>query len=451
VQHFQHRYVAPPDQGTLVSQWSTDGRPIGYTLTEPNGQVKYFNAKGILDYVQETNGTRTNFNPVQDEEARDAVVTFRGATNDFTEPEISVADKAFATLHEQTGNTVLLKLSNGGGLTFVRLGQEWFSGDNDSNGLIRLTDHGLKEGGETWQLGNIWHEIGHNWDSNAENPEIVRKFEALSGWTQTNPDTKLTLGRRGLVYVGVPGAAAQRTFQFDREANGNQGGYVGVAGPGRTLPQGTLEAERDSNGNVWWYKLTELDGTVKYFNANGTLTSVLEANGNRNDFVDTNGNRIAYIQSRDGNWWYRADATFASDYARTNPKEDLAESFAAYFIQYERRNWSDYKSGGSLSVDNNNTVTVQIPVPGGGLSERVFTPDGQGGYYAHVGSEGTSTLVVQRSNGVPTQYTLTEPNGQVRTFTAQANGGLENVGPGQIPAKINLIGTMVEGLKQRSS
>lgn len=39
-----------------------------------------------------------------------------------------------------------------------------------------------------------------------------------------------------------------------------------------------------------------------------------------------------YRLSRDGQWWYRSDAQFVRDYARTNPFEDYAESFSAYFM-----------------------------------------------------------------------------------------------------------------------
>jgi hypothetical protein len=31
-------------------------------------------------------------------------------------------------------------------------------------------------------------------------------------------------------------------------------------------------------------------------------------------------------------WYYRSDATFARYYARSNPREDFAEAFSAYFL-----------------------------------------------------------------------------------------------------------------------
>jgi hypothetical protein len=39
-----------------------------------------------------------------------------------------------------------------------------------------------------------------------------------------------------------------------------------------------------------------------------------------------------YRVSGDGDWFYRNDATFARDYGRSNPREDFATTFAAYFL-----------------------------------------------------------------------------------------------------------------------
>ena len=44
-----------------------------------------------------------------------------------------------------------------------------------------------------------------------------------------------------------------------------------------------------------------------------------------------------FTQSRDGQWWYASSAQFVRWYAQTNPREDFAETFSAYFMQQEGR------------------------------------------------------------------------------------------------------------------
>lgn len=39
-----------------------------------------------------------------------------------------------------------------------------------------------------------------------------------------------------------------------------------------------------------------------------------------------------YNKSLDGDWWYLKTANFADLYAKTNPREDFADSFASYFV-----------------------------------------------------------------------------------------------------------------------
>lgn len=50
-------------------------------------------------------------------------------------------------------------------------------------------------------------------------------------------------------------------------------------------------------------------------------------------WTDVNPNSSAYTKSpaAGSNWWYLKTAPFVSEYAKTNPKEDFAESFAEYF------------------------------------------------------------------------------------------------------------------------
>ena len=54
----------------------------------------------------------------------------------------------------------------------------------------------------------------------------------------------------------------------------------------------------------------------------------------------------AYTHS--GGWWYLTSSGFASDYAKTDPQEDYAESFSAYFMQ--RAGWSYYNGPGAGAI-----------------------------------------------------------------------------------------------------
>jgi hypothetical protein len=172
--------------------------------------------------------------------ASDAVLNFRDGTGRaWTYAEIDDVDRAFETLHRETGNTTLLKLSNGGQMTFERLEKSEFDanalGDNDSAGKVRLFD-AWANADKTLRRWVVIHEIGHNWDT--ENPNW-EEFKKVSDWTQTNPNP-------------VDGAA-------------------------------------------------------------------------------THTSRTAYNET----WFYKTDTAFASNYARTHPMEDFAESFASYFHMKE--------------------------------------------------------------------------------------------------------------------
>ena len=124
----------------------------------------------------------------KDQTLEDAILRFQNGTKDWDPAEIQRLDAAFALLHKETGDTMLLKLSNGGGLTFQRverIGQGNIGGDNNHEGLIRLADIELNKH-ETRQLRVVLHEIGHNWDD--ENPHW-EKFKELSGWRRVTDRT----------------------------------------------------------------------------------------------------------------------------------------------------------------------------------------------------------------------------------------------------------------------
>ncbi len=52
-----------------------------------------------------------------------------------------------------------------------------------------------------------------------------------------------------------------------------------------------------------------------------------------------------FVESEDGKWSYHVSAGFARDYGRQNPYEDFATSFAAYFMDFDGRPYSDSAGG----------------------------------------------------------------------------------------------------------
>jgi hypothetical protein len=64
--------------------------------------------------------------------------------------------------------------------------------------------------------------------------------------------------------------------------------------------------------------------------------------------------------TRAGDWWYRTDAAFASEYAKGSPNEDFAESFAAYFTQ--RAGWPFYNNDRPDVVDGADAIPDKIQI-----------------------------------------------------------------------------------------
>ena len=58
----------------------------------------------------------------------------------------------------------------------------------------------------------------------------------------------------------------------------------------------------------------------------------------------------SFEQSKDGNWYYKKSSTFARDYGKTNPKEDFATAFAAYFMDYAGETYSGNPGSGAISA-----------------------------------------------------------------------------------------------------
>jgi hypothetical protein len=133
----------------------------------------------------------------------------------WTEAEIEQVDGGLDFLHGQTGNTRLLRRSNGGNMTVLRFGDyipyNETDGTNDANDHKANTDGpgfaGFNTGdgriffndgtfaGPTAVARTTVHEFAHNWDT--ENGKFG-EWKALSGWVQTStPNADQTLSRDG--------------------------------------------------------------------------------------------------------------------------------------------------------------------------------------------------------------------------------------------------------------
>ena len=65
--------------------------------------------------------------------------------------------------------------------------------------------------------------------------------------------------------------------------------------------------------------------------ASGSLTGTWDSFLSLSGWTDSNPGSSGYTSSNDGNWWYQTSASFAEDYGRSNPNEDMATVWEAYF------------------------------------------------------------------------------------------------------------------------
>lgn len=167
-----------------------------------SGANRYLNVIGASDYL---------YRP----DSNDAVIEFRrgsyGSTSfgyfsggSWSDEQVEVVDMGLRRIHDETGNTRLLKLSDHSRMKFVHKGHLLpGTGDPAVGGWnyrnVIYLHHGTF--GDTENVNdvlnaqqNVIHEIGHNWDTAAENATI-NEFRALSGWSadgtehRADPDT----------------------------------------------------------------------------------------------------------------------------------------------------------------------------------------------------------------------------------------------------------------------
>lgn len=84
------------------------------------------------------------------------------------------------------------------------------------------------------------------------------------------------------------------------------------------------------------------------------------ASGWTQSLSDTSG----YTKSRDNKWWYESGTDFVSWYARTNPKEDFAESFSAYFMDELGEPFREGTGGAANAPDKMTAIGYLITYAG---------------------------------------------------------------------------------------
>lgn len=73
------------------------------------------------------------------------------------------------------------------------------------------------------------------------------------------------------------------------------------------------------------------DSDLELATASGSLAATWDNFLGLSGWTDVNPGSNGFTQSHDGEWWYESSASFAEDYGRTNPNEDMATVWEAYF------------------------------------------------------------------------------------------------------------------------
>ncbi|MEO6436823.1 MAG: hypothetical protein ABIP55_13825 [Tepidisphaeraceae bacterium] len=125
-----------------------------------------------------------NGDAIEGRASEDAVVAFADGSNGvrWTPDEIIDIDAGLRWLVQRTGNTRLLKQSNGNDVRIRRaasLGQDVLA-NNEGGGRINMADLAFDSGDAA---ATIVHELGHNYDETTENATI-EQFRGISRWSE---------------------------------------------------------------------------------------------------------------------------------------------------------------------------------------------------------------------------------------------------------------------------
>lgn len=157
------------------------------------------------------------------------------AAGQWSPDEIERADQAFADLMKLTGNTVLLKKSGGGEITFIRQGQITDDEGNVNTGIfgwnafgdVTIVDNALRSNDLYMQA--IFHEIGHNWDEQGENP-FIDEFRAESGW-EHHTCGFFSLGCKVIAVEGMLPALDESGWFYNEDADADFARDYGKTNP----------------------------------------------------------------------------------------------------------------------------------------------------------------------------------------------------------------------------
>jgi len=167
--------------------------------------------------------------------------TIEYSAGSWTDAEIELIDGALHVLHHTTGDNTFLKRKDSTEMTYQRVGTSDTNFTAWNGGATHTFADGTFTNESAWVLQTVFHEIGHNWDTENDKWD---DFKALSSWT-----------------------TADKSGDADYSAGGN------------------------------------------------------------------------------GGWYFETDTGFVRNYAKTNPKEDFACSFSAYFMDKMGQTYLDGGTG----------------------------------------------------------------------------------------------------------
>lgn len=115
---------------------------------------------------------------LMDCDSSDAKIEFKDGAVSWSESEVEDIDAALGVLHRFTDDKTFLERKSGTNLVFKRDGYDPDSSAvNQDNGNITFYNDAFA--GSTWTKQVVFHEIGHNWDSEGD---IWSAFQDASGW-----------------------------------------------------------------------------------------------------------------------------------------------------------------------------------------------------------------------------------------------------------------------------
>ena len=200
---------------------------------------------------------------------------------------------------------------DGGADRFLSTGEDAIADNNPEDAVVSFVNGSDVNDGTTTYPGQAWTDA-----------DIERLDSALAVLHREARDTVLLK------------TASGGTLTFVRQGSNNRGYNDGSV---------HLTDMQFNNGDNWLrgYVLHEV-GHNWQGGAGGNWATFQVYSG----WTTADPHSTAYTHS--GDWWYLTSSDFASNYAKTNPGEDYAESFSAYFMQ--RAGWSYYNGIGADAI-----------------------------------------------------------------------------------------------------